>query len=155
MSKCLITGTFDPLTIGHEAVIKRALTVFDHVAVAILVNPDKETMFSVEERIRMVKSVFGEKVEVFYSDGWAVDAAKETHADVLVRGIRGEGDLSYEEEMARYNRDHGVETVFFFAEAGLTEVTSTAVRTALEAGTDVKDYLSEDVYRLVTEYRGK
>ena len=155
MSKCLITGTFDPLTLGHESVIKRALSVFDRVAVAILVNPDKKALFSVEERIRMIESVFGEKVEVFFHDGWAVDAAKNVHADVLVRGIRGEQDLAYEEEMARYNREHGVETTFFFADEGLETVTSTAVRTALLQGNDVKEYLSENVYRLVTAYRGE
>jgi len=153
MSKCLITGTFDPPTLGHEAIIHRALSVFDDVAVSILVNPEKETMFSVEERIRMLTDVCGDKAEVFFWSGWAVDAAKEVHADVLVRGIRGERDALYEEEMARYNREHGMETVFFFADDVLKDVTSTAVRDALEKGENVRQYLSDEVARFVAEYR--
>ena len=153
MSKCLITGTFDPITLGHENIIKRALTVFDEVAVALLINPDKETTFSVEERIRMVRAVFGDKVEVFFHSGMAVDAAKESGADVLVRGIRGPQDLPYEEEMARYNREHGMETVFFFADSDLSEVTSTAAREAIGKDEDLRTYISEDVARLVAEYR--
>ena len=155
MSKCLITGTFDPPTLGHEAIIRRAQSVFDSVAVAILVNPEKDTMFSAEERVRMLSGVFGEKVQVFFFDGWAVDAAKSVQADVLVRGIRGMQDVAYEEDMARYNREHGMETIFFFADAAVTDVTSTKVRSALQKGESVKDYLSEDVLRFIEKYRGK
>ena len=155
MSKCLITGTFDPPTLGHEAIIERALAVFDCVIVAVLVNPDKETMFSLQDRIEMLRLRFGKKVEVLSDPGWAVDVAKKVGADVLVRGIRGDMDLVYEEEMAAYNRAHGVETLFFFAEEEVRDISSTKVRFALCNGECPEDYLSEEVARFIASDKGE
>ena len=152
MSKCLITGTFDPPTRGHEYIVERALRVFDEVAVAILVNPDKHACFPAEERISMFREAFGDAIEVFYYEGWAVDAAKAVSADVLVRGIRGAADLEYEREMAEYNAAHGMDTIFFFAPESLSNVSSTTVRDALEKGADTKEYLSEGVNRRALAY---
>jgi len=144
----MITGTFDPPTLGHEAVIKRALAVFDKVAVAVLVNPDKTCLFSVAARVEMLKNVFGDRIEVIAHAGWAVDAAKEVKADVLVRGIRGESDLAYEEEMARYNRAHGKDTLFFFAEKEFEGISSTLARAALTSGGDSQKYMSDGVLKV-------
>lgn len=155
MPKCLVTGTFDPPTRGHEAIIEAALNAFDETAVAILVNPEKETMFSVSERLEMLKAAFGDRIEAFFYDGMAVDAAEQAGANVLVRGIRGAGDLPYEREMAAYNRAHGKETVFFFAKEALADVNSTAARAAILRGENAEKYLSKSVATLVTRYRRK
>ena len=155
MSKCLVTGTFDPPTRGHEALIEDALGAFDKTAVAILVNPEKETMFSVRERLEMLKAAFGDRIEAFFYDGLAVDAAAEVGANVLVRGIRGAEDLPYEREMAAFNRAHGKETVFFAAREDLIGVSSTAVREAILRGENAEQYLSEKVAVLVTGYGRK
>ena len=155
MSKCLVTGTVDPPTRGHEALIEDALGAFEETAVAILVNPEKETMFSVEERLEMLKSAFGDKIEAFFYDGMAVDAAEKVGAALLVRGIRGAEDLAYEREMAAYNRAHGTETVFFFAEEDLADVNSTAAREAILRGENAEKYLSENVAALVARYGRK
>ena len=111
MSKCLVTGSFDPITLGHEDIIEKAIRAFDEVAVAILVNPERDALFTLEQRESMIRAVFGDRVDVFSYTGLAVEAAQSMGADFLVRGIRDEADLVYETEMADYNRAHGVVTV--------------------------------------------
>ena len=151
MSKCLVTGSFDPITLGHEDVIEKAIRVFDEVAVAILVNPDRKPLFTLEERESMIRAVFGDRVDVFSYTGRAVDAAKAAGACVLVRGIRGEEDLAYETSMAAFNRAYGVETVFFPADSRLREVSATKAREALQKGGAAK-YIGEGVIALAEKY---
>ena len=103
----LVTGSFDPVTKGHEEVIKAALADFDEVVVACLVNPEKNYMFTPEERLRLVKAALADepRAKAIFSEGTAVDVAKSVGASVIVRGVRGEGDLDYENAMAEYNRE--------------------------------------------------
>ena len=150
MSKCLVTGSFDPIPLGHQDVIEKALLAFDEVAVAILINPERVPLFSTEERENMIRAVFGDRVNVFSFTGFAVDAAKSMGADFLVRGIRDASDLTYETEMADYNRAHGVETVFFIADKKLRDVSATKAREALRKGT--KGAIDEGVYALAMQY---
>ena len=151
MSKCLVTGSFDPITLGHQDIIEKALLAFDEVAVAILVNPDREPLFSLEERECMIRAVFGERVDVFSFTGLAVDAAKAMGATFLVRGIRDEADLAYEIEMADFNRSQGVETLFFLSDARLRNVSATKAREALQNG-NAQKYLSDGVFALADMY---
>ena len=151
MSKCLVTGSFDPITLGHQAVIEKALRVFDEVSVAVLVNPDRYPLFTAEQRTAMIQAVYGDRVNVFSYDGLAVDAAKSFGADFLVRGIRDEADLAYELEMADFNRAHGVETLFFLSDARLRGVSATKAREGLMSGAD-HSFIDEGVYALATEY---
>ena len=151
MSKCLVTGSFDPITRGHEEIIEKAMRAFDEVAVAILVNPERTPLFSLEERESMIRAVFGDRVDVFSYTGLAVDAAKAMDAAFLVRGIRDEADLAYETEMADFNRSHGVETVCFLADTRLRGVTATKAREALLNG-GAERYLSEGALALASLY---
>ena len=151
MSKCLVTGSFDPITLGHEDIVEKAIRVFDEVAVAILVNPDRHPFFSLAEREEMIRASFGDRVEVFSYTGLAVDAAKRVGATVLVRGIRGEGDLAYEKEMASFNREHGLETVFFFSDDRLVSVSATKAREALLKG-NAKEYIGKGALALAEKY---
>lgn len=151
MRKCLVTGSFDPITLGHEDIIEKAIRAFDEVAVAILVNPDRDPLFSLEERESMIRAVFGDRVDVFSYTGLTVDAARAMGASFLVRGIRDEADLVYETEMADFNRAHGVETVFFLSDSRLRGVSATKAREALLDGAGGK-YIGEGVLALALQY---
>lgn len=151
MRKCLVTGSFDPITLGHMDIIEKALAIFDDVSVAVLVNPDRYPLFTDEQRVTMIQAVYGDRVNVFSFDGLAVDAAKAIGATHLVRGIRDEADLAYETEMADFNRVHGLETVFFLSDPRLRGVSATKAREGLMSGADHK-FIDEGVYALATEY---
>ncbi len=105
----LMTGSFDPITKGHIALLEYGLSRYDEVVVACLVNPDKEYLFSPEERVNIIKSATEGMVNVktLYSEKTAVEVAKEVGATVFLRGIRDENDARYEDEMREYNLAHG------------------------------------------------
>ncbi len=151
MSKCLVTGSFDPITLGHMDIIEKALNVFEEVSVAILRNPDRDPLFTEDQRVTMIRAVYGDRVNVFSFDGLAVDAAKAIGATFLVRGIRDEADLAYELEMADFNRAHGLETVFFLSDVRLRGVSATKAREGLLSGADHR-FIAEGVYALAMEY---
>ncbi|MBO7390503.1 MAG: pantetheine-phosphate adenylyltransferase [Clostridia bacterium] len=151
MSKCLVTGSFDPITLGHMDIIEKALCVFEEVSVAILRNPDRYPLFTEDQRVAMIQAVYGDRVNVFSFDGLAVDAAKAIGATFLVRGLRDEADLAYELEMADFNRAHGLETVFFLSDVRLRGVSATKAREGLLSGADHR-FIAEGVYALAMEY---
>lgn len=131
----LVTGTFDPVTKGHMAVIEEALRLFDEVVVAVLVNPEKKCMFTPEERLALLNAALSGnmRVKTLYSEDYAVDVARRVGADKLVRGVRGEGDEAYENAMAEYNRAHGFDTVFVTPER-YADVSSTRARELISKG---------------------
>ena len=131
----LVTGTFDPVTKGHMEVIEEALCLFDEVVVAVLVNPEKQCMFTPEERLALLNAALSDntRVKTLYSEDYAVDVARRVGADKLVRGVRGEGDEAYENAMAEYNRAHGVDTVFVTPER-YADVSSTRARELISKG---------------------
>ena len=147
----MVTGSFDPITLGHEDIIEKAIRAFDEVAVAILINPERTPLFSLDERESMIRAVFGDRVEVFSFTGLTVEAADAMNAPFLVRGIRDEADLAYETEMADFNRAHGVETVFFLADSRLRDVSATKARQALLDG-NAERYMSEGALALASVY---
>lgn len=131
----LVTGTFDPVTKGHMEVIEKALRLFDEVVVAVLVNPEKQCMFTPEERLALLNAALSgnTRVKTLYSEDYAVDVARRVGADKLVRGVRGEGDEAYENAMAEYNRAHGFDTVFVTPER-YADVSSTRARELISKG---------------------
>lgn len=131
----LVTGTFDPVTKGHMEVIEKALRLFDEVVVAVLVNPEKQCMFTPEERLALLNAALSgnTRVKTLYSEDYAVDVARRVGADKLVRGVRGEGDEAYENAMAEYNRSHGFDTVFVTPER-YADVSSTRARELISKG---------------------
>lgn len=134
--RAFVTGSFDPITKGHEYVIDRAAEEFGEVVVACLVNPEKEYFFTPEERLAVVRAAIEGKegVSALYSEKSAVEAAAEAGATVLVRGVRGESDETYEREMADYNSRHGFDTVFIPSSEEFAELSSTQVRAELAKG---------------------
>ena len=146
MRKAIFPGTFDPFTIGHFSVVKRALTFMDEVIIGIGVNDNKRTWFPVEKRLQMIRDLYADepRVKVEAYEGLTVDFAKEAGAEFIVRGIRTVRDFEYEETIADINRKlAGIETLLLFTEPELTSVSSTIARELLQYGKDVSAFLPE------------
>ena len=153
MRKAVFAGTFDPVTKGHEAVIKKAVELFDSLTVAICINPDKKAVFSVEKRLEMLNAVLSDynNVEVVFHEGMLVDLMKEKGIKFNVRGVRNETDYAYENNMAKFNEKLYPEmvTLYFPCNDNLKEVSSTKVRSDAENGIFSLDYLSENVIKII------
>lgn len=135
-------GTFDPLTNGHISIIKRALKIFDRLVVAILINPSKTPLFSLEERIDMINEIFkGEpNVEVDTFNGLLIDYAVQKKSNVIVRGLRALSDFEYEFQMALMNRklNRDIQSVFLMTDYKWFYISSTIVKEAARYGGDIK-----------------
>lgn len=134
-SVALMAGSFDPFTKGHEAVLDEALCEFDEVWVACLVNPDKKYTFNSAQRLALCECVCAQKkgAKAIYSEKYAVEVAGEVGASVLIRGIRGDEDKAYEDDMAKFNREHGFETLFIEPDV-FSNVSSTKAREQISKG---------------------
>lgn len=141
----LVAGSFDPLTHGHLDIIARARSLFGHVVVAVLVNPGKAPLLSLEERLSIVRdAVAGEVgVDVVSFDGLLVDAARRHGATVVVRGVRSVSDYEHEWPMARMNAAllPGLETVFLAASPAWGHVSSTLVRQIHTLGGSIEPFV--------------
>jgi len=144
-------GTFDPITNGHIDVVQRATELFPKVIVLVARNPAKAPMFTVEERVQMIKEIFrgNKRVTVDVFDGLLVDYAREHHATVLVRGLRAVSDFEYEFQMALTNRklDADIDTVFLMPHARYTYLNSSIVREVARFGGDVSAFVPNNVRR--------
>ncbi len=138
-------GTFDPFTIGHEALVKRALNLFDKVVVAVGNNLSKKTLFNLEQRLAMVADVFGNepKVEVTSYQGLTVDFCHNIGAKYLLRGLRTAADFEYERAIGQVNKAMrtDIETVFLLTAPEHTPVNSTIVRDILVNNGDATKFL--------------
>jgi len=142
-------GTFDPITLGHEDLVRRALRLFDRVVVAVADNPGKEPMFSVQERVDLAKMTLEglDNVEVTGYSGLTVDFARENDLQVIVRGLRAVSDFEYEFQLASMNRHltDEVETAFLTPTERFTFISSSLVREIATMGGDVTDFVSPKV----------
>jgi len=150
-SVCLFPGSFDPVTNGHMDVIRRAAKIFDRVVVGVLHNPDKQGLFSVEQRVAMLKKACADipQAEVIAYGGLLADLTREKNIRVVIRGIRGTGDLESETAMARINGqlDPGLETLLLPASPGCGEISASMVRQLAQFGADLKPYVPRAVLR--------
>jgi pantetheine-phosphate adenylyltransferase len=151
----LYPGSFDPLTNGHLDVLFRARRLADRVIVAILENDSKKPLFSVEERLEMIREIVGadEGVSVRSFSGLLVDFAAQTGATLLVRGLRAISDYEYELQMALMNRRlaPAIETVFLMAKEEYSYVSSRLVKEVARLGADVSGLVPEPVRHRLEE----
>lgn len=149
MRRCVFAGTFDPVTSGHEEVIKKSACLFDEVIVALCVNITKKAMFSIEKRLEFLEIVCKKypNVKVVYHDGLLVDLMKKENATYNVRGLRNGKDYDYENEMNFINADLMPEivTVYLPCSAKNVSVSSTAVRELLSFSKSVEKYLPKEL----------
>ncbi|MDN0080104.1 pantetheine-phosphate adenylyltransferase [Bacteroides gallinaceum] len=146
--RAIFPGTFDPFTIGHYSVVKRALTFMDEIIIGIGVNEKKRTYFPTDKRVRMIEKLYAgnPRVSVEAYDGLTVDFARMRNAKFIIRGIRTVHDFEYEETIADINRKlSGVETILLFTEPELTAISSTIVRELLHYGKDVTPFLPAEL----------
>jgi pantetheine-phosphate adenylyltransferase len=143
------SGTFDPVTLGHEDVARRALGLFDELVVAVAVAHHKKTRFSLSQRMTLVQQVLADqtRVSVMSFDGLIMDFCREQGACAVVRGIRNVTDFDYEAQMAAMNRKlyPVVETVFLLPQAQLQCISSTLVREISRLCGDVSEMVSSPV----------
>ena len=142
-------GTFDPITNGHLSVLDRALKIFDKLVIAILTNPGKEPLFTLEERINMIKEAVqdGANIEVDSFDGLLVDYVIRKDANVIVRGLRALSDFEYEFQTALMNRklNRDVQSIFLMTDYKWFYTSSTIIKEAASFNGDVSGLVPEMV----------
>jgi len=149
-------GSFDPVTNGHLDIIERGLKLFDKIIVAILYNPNKKSLFSVEERLdllRITMADFDHRVEVDSFDGLLVDYANRCGAHAILRGMRAVSDFEYEFQLALMNRklNREVQTVFLMTGLRWIFTSSSIIKEAAKFGGDIADMVPPVVYRRLAE----
>ena len=140
----IFVGSFDPFTIGHDNIVRRALPLFDRLIIGIGINERKQYLQDVDTRKRKIQELYHNESRITvktYSD-LTVDFAKREKADFIVKGVRTAKDFEYEREQADINRRLGdIETLLLFAEPGLEAVSSSLVRELVHFGKDVRQFL--------------
>ncbi len=153
--KAIYPGSFDPITNGHIDIIRRGLQVFDKLTVAVLENPVKIPLFGTEERVRMIKQIFGRgnRVEVRSFQGLLVEFARRNKAQIVIRGLRAISDFEYEFQMALMNRKLApdVETFFMMPSLNSTFLSSKVVKEVFALGGSVRDLVPPVVARALRE----
>ena len=137
MRKAIFPGSFDPITLGHEDIIKRGISLFDEIVIAIGINADKKYMFPLEERKRFIEETFKNEpnVTVITYEGLTIDLCKKIKADFILRGLRNPADFEYEKAIAHTNRHLSqIETVFLLTAARTSYISSSIVRDVLRNG---------------------
>ena len=143
-------GSFDPITKGHEDLIRRSLEFVDQLIVAVAVNVAKQPLFSLEERVALIKQATSDKrVDVQSFEGLLAEFAKKVGASVIIRGLRAVSDFEYEFQMALMNRNLApkIETVFLVPAFDLTFVSSSLVREVARFGGDVSQLVDPTVQK--------
>ncbi|NNK73052.1 MAG: pantetheine-phosphate adenylyltransferase, partial [Flavobacteriaceae bacterium] len=141
-------GSFDPITLGHFDIIKRGITLFDEIIVAIGENSKKTYMFSLEDRKRFISETFKDedRVKVMTYTGLTVDFCEEIDVHFILRGLRNPADFEFEKAIAHTNRDlAAVETVFLLTSAGTSYISSSIVREVIQYGGDFTKLVPDSV----------
>ena len=144
MRTAIFPGTFDPFTIGHNALVHRALSLVDELYIAIGINTGKHTMFSLEERIERIATLYKAepRIHIVSYEGLTTDFAQSIGAHFIVRGVRNTIDFEYERNIADVNRMlTGIETILLISEPEYAAISSTIVRELAHFGKDISQYL--------------
>ena len=144
MKTAIFPGSFDPFTIGHYDVVRRALQLFDKIIIGIGTNATKQPVFTVEERLKQIEERFRNdpRVEVQVYDSLTVDFAKQTGAQFILRGVRCIADFEYERNMAEANKEiGGIETILLYTSPEYAHISSTLVRDLYSYGKDISSFL--------------
>lgn len=148
MKRAIFPGSFDPLTLGHYDIIKRGVTLFDEIIVAIGVNGSKKYMFSVEERKKFIEDAFKDepKVTVATYKGLTVDFCKDIDVEFILRGLRNPADFEFEKAIAHTNRDLApIETIFLLTSASTSYIASSIVRDVIRNNGDYTKLVPKSV----------
>ncbi len=155
MSKAIYPGSFDPVTLGHIDVIKRSAAIFDHIVIGVLSNSVKSPLFSVEERVKMLKDATRDlpNVSVETFSGLTVDFAREHDIHVMIRGLRAVTDFEYELQIAQSNRKVApdIDTMFLTTSLEYAYLSSSIVKEYAKYGEDVSNFVTSNVVQALKE----
>lgn len=155
MLRAIYPGSFDPVTLGHLDIIKRSSAITDELIVGVLNNNAKMPLFSVEERVKMLKEVTSSltNVTIVPFDGLLVDFARQMDADFIIRGLRAITDFEYELQMSQTNHklEPNVETIFLTTNIEYSYLSSTTVKEIAAFGGDISQFVPEAVIRELTK----
>ena len=144
MKTAIFPGTFDPFTIGHNALVRRALQLVDELYIAIGINTEKRTMFPLEERTERIATLYKEepRIHVVSYEGLTTDFAQSIGAQFIIRGVRNTIDFEYERNIADVNRMlTGIETLLLISEPEHAAISSSMVRELAHFGKDIKPFI--------------
>jgi len=159
MATAFYPGTFDPITLGHVDLIRRAAKLFDEVIVGVAGNRDKSPLFTLEERVSLLEQVVGgmENVRVIGFNNLLIDCVREQNADTILRGLRAVSDFEYEFQLAAMNRhlDPGIETTFLTPAESYAFLSSTLIKEVASLGGDVREFVPPQVMKALKRVYGK
>jgi pantetheine-phosphate adenylyltransferase len=145
----VFAGSFDPFTVGHESLVKRALPLFDKVIIAVGFNQEKKHFFSIEKRMSMIRDVFDDesKITIDKYSGLTIDFCRKVDAKYLLRGLRTAADFEFERAIAQLNKSMypGIESVFLLALPEHTPINSTIVRDIIRFKGDASKFLPKKI----------
>lgn len=145
----IFPGSFDPFTVGHESIVKRAIDLFETIIVAVGVNSGKKSLMSVDARVDMINEVFDKDPNVYAEsfEGLTVDYCKKVNAQYMLRGIRTSSDFEYERAIAQVNKKMlpNIESIFLLTSPEHTPVNSTIIRDIIRNGGDASQFLPENI----------
>ena len=159
MKKAIYPGSFDPVTFGHLDIIERSSKIFDEIVVAVLNNSQKNSLFSADERVTMIRDLVKKypNVSVVSFEGLTVDFAKEINANIVIRGLRAVTDFEYELQIAQVNHveNSDLETVFLTTALNYSYLSSSVVREFASYGGDIHKFVPEEIIPLIMEKYNK
>ena len=156
ISSVILPGSYDPVTLGHLDIIRRASEQYDEVYAVIFVNPDKKYTYSLDQRVKMLMLATDEleNVLVSYSNGLVIDYMREHDIELIVKGYRNDVDLEYEKKQAAWNLKHGgYETEFVKASTSLSDISSSAAREKIKNGESLESILPKKVIDYIEQIK--
>lgn len=155
MRKAIYPGSFDPVTKGHLDIISRSHAIVDHLTVAVLENPRKQSQFTIEERLEMLRSCTSQysRVEIDYFSGLLIEYVKRKGIYIIIKGLRAISDFEFEFQMALVNRklNPDVETLFMMTNSKYSYLSSSIVKEVANFGGDIQKLVPPEVYDLIIE----
>ena len=142
-------GSFSPFTIGHQSLVEKALHIFDEIIIGIGTNESKKKLFSVNQRINWIKSVYNKRnnIKIMQYNGLTVDFCNENNASFIIRGLRNIKDFNFERKVSKINKklNKNIETIFFLSENNTQHISSSMVIKTLKNGGDISDFVPKEI----------
>ena len=146
-------GSFDPITVGHVDIVLRALNLFDEIIIAVGINSQKNSLYSLEQRLEFLNKVFGSnpKIKIEHFEGLTIHFCKERQAQYIIRGIRNAADFEYEKTIAHLNgeMEPDIETILMLTKPNLGHISSTIVREILRGKGDASKFVPKEIIQLL------